>query len=170
VDRGTRLALPSLLSASRLVLVVPFFGALVNAHRGAALLWLLAICLTDALDGPLARGLGAATGFGAYLDVTADFVVVAAGFAALGRIGAFPWWILALIGVMFAQFLLSSTRRRPVYDPVGRYYGGLLFGVLAVALAIPDEGVWRVLTLAVAGATFASWLSRLRFLSRRLAA
>jgi phosphatidylglycerophosphate synthase len=166
VNRGTRLALPSLLSASRLLLAVPFYGALVTGHRWVALLWLLAICLTDALDGPLARRLSANTGLGAYLDVSADFAVVAAGFAALARIGAFPWWTLALIGVTFAQFVLSSTRRQPVYDPVGRYYGGLLFAVLAVALAIPDEGAWRVLTLVIAGVTLASWLNRLRFLSR----
>jgi len=166
MPRGVRLALPSLVSASRLPLAVPFFGAILAGRREAALAWLLAICVTDVADGVLARRLDARTDVGAYLDVGADFVVVTAGFAGLARAGALPWWILALVGAMFAQFVLSSTRRRPVYDPVGRYYGGLLFGVIAAALAVPDEGVWRVLALSVLGVTLASWISRLRFLRR----
>ena len=145
-------------------MVVPFYRAIVTGRREAALGWLLAICITDVVDGVLARRLDAATDPGAYLDVSADFLVVAAGFTGLARVGPLPWWTLALIGVMFAQFVLSSTRRRPVYDPVGRYYGGLLFAVIAAALALPDEGVWEVLTLGVLGVTLVSWLSRLGFL------
>lgn len=162
--RGIRLALPSLVSASRLAMVVPLFGAIVMGRRQAALTWLLAICVTDVVDGVLARRLDAATDAGAFLDVSADFVVVVVGFVALARVGALPSWMLALIGVMFAQFVLSSTRRRPLYDPVGRYYGGLLFAVIAVALVIPDEAVWHVLTLGVLGVTLVSWLSRLWYL------
>jgi CDP-diacylglycerol--glycerol-3-phosphate 3-phosphatidyltransferase/cardiolipin synthase len=164
MPRSIRLVLPSLVSASRLLMVVPFFGAMRTGRREAALAWLLILCITDVVDGVIARRLDAATGFGAYLDVSADFVVVVAGFAGLARVGALPWWTLALIGVMFAQFLLSSARRRPVYDPVGRYYGGLLFAVIAMALALPDEGVWHVLALGVLGVTLVSLLSRLRFL------
>jgi len=156
---------PSAVSVSRVALAVPFGLALHDGRRVLALAWLGIAALTDVADGFLARRLRASTGLGAYLDASADFVVVMVGLVALGGLG-FPRWPLGVVIAMFVQFLLSSGRARPRYDPVGKYYGGLLFVVVAAATAFPDLAVWNALADFILGITLVSWVSRTDFLQR----
>ena len=161
-----RLAAPSLVTAGRAALVIPFGLALYDGRPVAALAWLGLAAASDVADGFLARRLRACTGFGAYFDATADFLVVMAGLAGLAA-GGFPAWPLAVVVVMFAQFVLSSGRGRPRYDPVGKYYGGLLFAVIAAGAALRDFAVWYALAVFVLAITLLSWVSRLNFLGER---
>ena len=157
---GARRAVPSLVSASRNV-AAPVLHLLITAGRfrdGAVLLGVAAA--TDLLDGALARRLGAVTRAGAWIDVTTDFVLVAAGFIGLAAVGASPAWVPLLAALMFAQFIVSSRGAGPVYDPIGRYYGGFLYGVLAAILLAPDPAVWHAAPVAVAAVTAASLGSR----------
>jgi CDP-diacylglycerol--glycerol-3-phosphate 3-phosphatidyltransferase/cardiolipin synthase len=151
---------PSLVSASRIV-AAPVLHLLITTgrFRDAAVL-LGCAAATDLLDGALARRLGAVTRAGAWVDVTADFVLVAAGFTGLVTVGAAPAWVPLLAALMFVQFIVSSRGDGPVYDPVGRYYGGFLYGVLAAVLLAPDLAVWHAAPVAVAAVTAASVGSR----------
>jgi hypothetical protein len=103
----------------------------------AALLLLGFAALTDVADGWVARRLRATSAAGAYLDVTVDFLLVSGGLGALAARGVYPSWLVLVPGLVFAVFLLSSGPRRPVYDPVGKSYGGLLFGVLVASVLLP---------------------------------
>jgi CDP-diacylglycerol--glycerol-3-phosphate 3-phosphatidyltransferase/cardiolipin synthase len=156
----TRAALPSLLSASRIA-AAPVLAHLITAGRfqDAAIL-LGGAAATDVLDGALARRLGAVTRTGAWLDVSADFVVIAAGLTGLVVAGAAPAWVPLLAALMFAQFVVSSWRGLPIYDPIGKYYGGFLYGVVAAILLAPDLAVWHAASIAVAAMTVASLGSR----------
>ena len=157
---GPRRALPSLVSASRIA-AAPFLHHLIvsGRFRDAAVL-LGCAAASDILDGALARRLDAVTRAGAWIDVTADFALVVAGLAGLVAAGAAPVWVPLLAVLMFGQFVLSSRRDGPIYDPIGRYYGGFLYGVLAVFLLAPDPAVWYAAPLAVAAMTAASIGSR----------
>ncbi len=127
----------------------------------------LLACLTDALDGLLARRLGASQFLGPYLDAAADFLLVLAAFSAFVMKGVYPFWTLLLIVSMFLQFILTSGLRRPVYDPVGKYYGAFLFAAIGVTLALPDFAVCYAVLVSLLGLTFASLVSRVLFLQRR---
>jgi CDP-diacylglycerol--serine O-phosphatidyltransferase len=73
-SEAARLAVPQILTASRLVLGA---AALVAASEGRlvdAATLVTAGALTDGLDGPVARRLGVATPFGALFDYFADYV------------------------------------------------------------------------------------------------
>jgi len=157
---GARRALPSLVSASRIA-AAPVLYHLITAgrFRDAAVL-LGCAAATDVVDGGLARRLGAVTRAGAWVDVTADFALVASGLTALVAAGAAPAWVPLLAGLMFVQFVVSSRRGGPVYDPIGRYYGGFLYAVLAAILLAPDLAVRHAAPIAVAAVTAASFGGR----------
>lgn len=158
-------ALPSALSGVRLLLApLLWMVLLAGDHRaGAAVLALGAA--TDIADGELARRLGVASAAGAWLDVWADFFLVIAGLSALAVRGALPWWPVAVPVAVFAAFLATSRRPRPVYDPVGKAYGGVLMGSLLVGLLLPDAAVHGALLLAVTALSGLVLSARLRLMA-----
>lgn len=130
---------------------------------GAAVLALGAA--TDVADGALARRLGVASAGGAWLDVWADFLLVMAGLLALAAREVLPWWVAAVPAAVFAAFLATSRRPRPVYDPVGKAYGGVLMGSLLVSLLVPDAAVHGALLLAVTALSGLVLSARLRLMA-----
>ena len=134
-------------------------------------MWTLGIflfaCFTDALDGYLVRRLGVSPYLGAYFDATADFLLVLAAFSAFVMEGIYPFWTLFLIGSMFAQFIVTSGLRRPLYDPVGKHYGVFLFVAIGVTLVSPKPAVYNAVLVGIVGFTVASVASRSVFLLRK---
>jgi CDP-diacylglycerol--glycerol-3-phosphate 3-phosphatidyltransferase/cardiolipin synthase len=122
-------------------------------------------CATDVADGYLARRLGAVSSRGAYLDVTADFLVVLAGFAGFAARGVYPWWLPWIIVLMFAQFIVTSRAGRPVYDPVGKYYGALLFLGIGLTALLEDAAVHELVLAGIVGCTLVSLFTRVRWLA-----
>ncbi len=158
--------LPSLVTGARLVLIVPLCAALAAYDRPQALGLLLLAALSDLADGWLARRLKACTTFGAYFDAAADFALVAASYGVLVARGVYPGWLLLLIGAMFAQFVLTSRRQRPIYDPIGRYYGAALYASVFALVLVPDLLLSYALLLALVVLSTASLTSRAAALAR----
>ena len=157
---GARRAVPSLVSASRVAAAPVLYHLIIAGRFREAVVLLGAAAATDVLDGTLARRLGAVTRAGAWIDVTADFALIAAGLMGLVVAGAVPAWVPLLAALMFAQFIVSSRGAGPVYDPIGRYYGGFLYGVLAAILVAPDFAISTAAPIAVAAMTAAALGSR----------
>ncbi len=153
--------LPSALSAARLG-AAPALALLIVQHdQTAALACFAGVAASDLLDGPLARALHVASSRGARLDVFADVAVVLCGFGAFAALGVYPIWLLLVFVAMFAQFVISSRRvGRPVYDPIGKYYGAVLFGVLGVTIANRDGAVIVTMIGLILALTAASIASR----------
>ncbi len=162
-----RRAAPSLLSGARGLLAIAIFERIAARDLDAALVLLVVAAASDLADGALARRLDATTRAGAYLDVAADLLVVLAGFGGLAAVGAMPLWLPLVPLAAFALFLGTSGRARPVYDPLGRYFGGFLFGALAAALALRDPAAWSAITAAVLGMTAVTAGGRAAYLSAR---
>ena len=94
------LATPAnLVTVGRLVLTIPLLGMVVSegASWSAAALW-VALCITDGIDGHLARRQGT-TRSGAFLDPLADKVLVLGAMAALVANDTFWWLPVAVIAV-----------------------------------------------------------------------
>ncbi len=159
--------LPSALTALRLA-SIPWLLQALNQHQQArAIAILLLAGLTDILDGYLARKLDVCSTWGAYFDASAGLALVLAAFAIFVRQGIYPAWTLLLIGAMFAQFVLTSRLGRPVYDPVGKYYGAFLLVASGITVALLDFAVCYTLLAAILGLTLVSLSSRLVTLLKR---
>ncbi len=122
--------LPNALTMGRL-LVVPFFALLLlfdgtsdGARLIAAVLFVLA-CLTDVVDGHLARSRGQITDFGIMADPIADKALVGTALVGLSLLGALPWWAtLVILGREIAVTIMRSALARHGMIPASR--GGKL--------------------------------------------
>jgi phosphatidylglycerophosphate synthase len=132
---------------------------------GAALF--LFLLFTDFLDGYLARKHGVSSKFGTYFDVTADFILVFSMFLAFGSEGFYAEWILILIAAVFTGFVLTGLSSNKVYDPVGKYYGSLLYGAIGLRFIFSGPLFYDVVTVGVVVFSAASILSRAIFLLKK---
>ena len=158
---------PLLLATTRGALSIPLFVAVLDSHTGPSLILLALASASDLLDGLLARSRDAwsASALEAYADPVADMTIVLAGFGALFLRGISPPWIVPLLLIAFLQFVLTSPRRAPLYDPIGKYLGFGLFLILAVVLLFP--GVSSFAWICTAGVVVLSVGSRGIYLLRR---
>lgn len=141
--------LPNALTLGRL-LVVPFLALLLlveGTSDGGRLLaagLFVAACLTDVVDGRLARSRGQVTDFGIMADPIADKALVATALVGLSLLGALPWWAtVVVLGREVAVTAMRSALARHGMIPAGR--GGKLKALsqnLAVTLyLLPVDGL-----------------------------
>ena len=141
------LNLPNVLTLGRL-LVVPFFALLLlvggtstGTRLAATALFLLA-CLTDVVDGRLARSRGQVTDFGIMVDPIADKALVGTALIGLSLLGVLPWWAtLVILGREVAVTVMRSALSRHGMIPASR--GGKLKALsqnLAVTLYLLPLG------------------------------
>ena len=129
-------------------------------------LFLFAVC-TDFLDGYFAKKLEVTSRLGSYFDVTVDFLFVSGMFLAFILEGFYQLWILFLVVFVFVQFMLTSFySKRTVYDPVGKYYGSLMYGGIGLTLLFPEQLVYSTVTIGIVVSTIASLFSRLAYFLR----
>jgi phosphatidylglycerophosphate synthase len=111
-----------------------------------------AAMLTDLVDGPLIRRFGRPSKAGAWLDVWADFLVIMSVFAGMATAGIFSFWPLVPIGASFVVFIATTGLGPTMYDPVGRYIGGILMvaalGVLLSEDFVVQQSIVSTLTIA----------------------
>ena len=158
--------IPSAITALRLgmtplLIMLVMEGMLLH---GAALFLLLVF--TDFLDGYLAKRYGAASKRGAYFDAATDFILTFSLLLAFGSEGFYAEWIPVLIAGIFAFFVLTSIAFGRTYDPVGKYYGSMLYGVTCLRFFISGELFCGLATSGILTFSAASILSRIFFLMK----
>ncbi|MDI9469817.1 MAG: CDP-alcohol phosphatidyltransferase family protein [Bacillota bacterium] len=142
-----QLTLPNLLSLLRLI-AVPFMAREILGYperRIAAVIFFVAIWLTDVLDGWIARRFNQVSEIGKVLDPLVDKIFQITTAVMLTLIGRLPVWVpLFLIVrelIMVVGSALLYTRRRIVVH--SRWYGRLTTVLLvisfALALILPDS-------------------------------
>jgi len=123
---------------------------------------------TDLVDGYVARKLVSASKFGAYLDVTVDFLFISGMYLAFIIKGIYSPWVLFIIVSVFIQFILSNVYlKQTIYDPIGKYYGSLLLGGIGLTLLFSDQLVYNIVTFGIVISTLASLISRLTYFLRQ---
>ena len=125
------LALPNLVSLGRIagVSLAVFLYAI--GYPVAFLLLGLASCLSDHLDGYLARRLGMSTALGALLDQTADSYTISLALLWLITAAGAPQWMLAVF--LLREFWVAAVRRHAARAGVeipSRYVGKLATAVI----------------------------------------
>jgi phosphatidylglycerophosphate synthase len=145
--------------------LVPLLVFLVSngmlAYGAALFLFLL---FTDALDGYLARKNDVTSKFGTYFDATADFTLIFSTFIVFGCEGFYAGWILILVAAVFAVFVVTGRASNKIYDPVGKYYGSLLYGAIGLRFLFSGPAFYIVVTVGITAFSVASILSRANFI------
>jgi cardiolipin synthase len=127
--------LPNLLSALRLVAAPLAVWAILAEHDTAALVIFAAAGFSDLADGFVARRWGFTSQIGAWLDPIADKLLMVLCFLALLKVGAAPFWLVALV----------------IARDVAIAGGVLLVKMLGLKLRIAPLAIGKVTTAALAG-------------------
>jgi CDP-diacylglycerol--glycerol-3-phosphate 3-phosphatidyltransferase len=139
----------NLLSGSRLV-ATPIVAVLAatESTRTVALVLAVAVALTDFVDGPLARRSGAASAFGALLDMTSDKVFLGTQLIVLAVAGLSPVWAAAIVGgrelLVLALRVVAAQHGRPLpIATCGKLKTFMLYLLVPLALlGVPWQAVW----------------------------
>ena len=107
------------------------------------LFWIVCICLSDFLDGKVARYFNAASDFGALLDMVADCFYTFSMFFVLWKWQYIPGWFLLLVIEKTVNYLVTSHMYQKkmqkkfafIRDPVGRYISAGYFAIPAICIA-----------------------------------
>lgn len=158
-------SIPWVITALR-VAVLPLF--ILSFFMGFSLLtytlFLFAI-LTDFLDGYYAKKFHVASKLGAYFDATADFLFVSVMLSVFVFEGFYPLWLLVLVVFVFMQFILTNiVSRQAVYDPVGKYYGSLMYGAVGLTLLFQEQLLYNIVSVGIVFSSAACLVSRAYFL------
>ena len=100
----------------------------------------LASIISDLVDGYVARKISSTSKFGAYLDVIVDFLFITGMYLFFSLQGIYSPWLLLVIVFVFTQFIISNILlKQTIYDPIGKYFGSILFGGIGVTILISDQ-------------------------------
>ena len=168
--QGIRLLLVNMITLSRVILSGIFGYYILLPHQRLSVITVLfiAICVTDLLDGFLARRLSACTRTGAVFDVAADLFFILTSVTALAAACVFPVWMAAVIVLKFFEFCYTSIQFKKIsgdskatllFDPLGKtaaisffllpYLFILMQYLLPFALAMQIfTGICGIVTLA----------------------
>jgi CDP-diacylglycerol--glycerol-3-phosphate 3-phosphatidyltransferase len=142
VIRSSDLAtLPNIVSLARIVGVIVSVALYLTGHRLSSVLIGLVACLTDHLDGYLARRLSQETALGAMLDQAADSFTTALALAMLVVAAGLPFAFLAVF--LMREFWVGTVRRYAA--GAGIEIPSMLAGKIATATIY-----WGAFVLAVA--------------------
>lgn len=158
-------SIPWVITALRVV-VLPFliFSFVLGFTLVSYALFLFAI-LTDFLDGYYAKKFHLASKLGAYFDATADFLFVSVMLSVFVFECFYPLWLLVLVAFVFVQFILTNiVSRQAVYDPVGKYYGSLMYGAVGLTLLFQEQLLYNIVIVGIVVSSAACLVSRAYFL------
>lgn len=127
----------NLLTALRLLLVIPVAWSCADPERfpSAALLLMIALAIaTDFFDGKVARYMNTASAKGQLFDHTTDFLFVTSGLFGAAYAGVLTPWLPILIVLAFAQYVADSyflyRQKHLKMSFLGRWNGVFYFAPL----------------------------------------
>ena len=91
------------------IILVPLFMVFLGIDNLTLAFIVYAIaCISDFLDGHIARMLNQISDFGKFMDPLADKMLVLSAMCYFSSIGRIPWWVTAI--VCFREFAVSGLR------------------------------------------------------------
>jgi len=155
---------PSMVTALRLVAIPAIAALWLREMRPAAIGLYGFVVLSDAFDGWLARRLDAVTRFGGFFDAITDIVAILFLLALLSWNGVVPLWVPIAPALVAGVFLVTSSRAAPRYDPIGKYYGAILYVVVGILLwgvgPVARTALSVVILVASAAVLASRWIAR----------
>ncbi len=135
------MGLANWLTVLRILLIPAFVTLLVYRRPGMALAVFCLASLTDLLDGYIARRRGSQSRLGAFLDPTADKLLLTASYLTLTYLRALPFWISAVVIsrdviLVFGAVLIHIAGGRIYPSPTWAGKLSTFFQILTVLLAM----------------------------------
>lgn len=141
-------SIPNFITITRIIMTFAFIHAIelqyvygMNMFINLIVLF-IAICLSDFIDGKIARKINASTIAGANLDVFADLFYIISSYVILINIKILPIWFLTFVCFKFTEFIITSsyikryntTLDKPfVFDKVGRIVSAIFLIIPGIA-------------------------------------
>ncbi|EPS51725.1 CDP-diacylglycerol--glycerol-3-phosphate 3-phosphatidyltransferase [Clostridium botulinum CFSAN002367] len=88
------------------------------------------ICVTDFIDGKIARKIKAESLLGSFLDVTADFIFIISSLALLNLNNRIPIWFTVLTLIKFIEFFVTSYIIKKYYNISNNFFHLIILDVL----------------------------------------
>jgi cardiolipin synthase len=170
------LALPNLLSLSRILLAPVFIALMVQRKPWAAFFVFLAAGATDALDGFAARRLRLRSNLGLWLDPAGDKILLTAGFVtltlpALAQPNTLPMWLTAIcigrdVAIALGALIVIALRGKQTFKPTLAGKASTICQVLVLYVVLfcnaagrsPEALAWLyVLTAVLASVSWAQY-------------
>ena len=163
---------PNVISALRLLVIVPIIYLLVARHYGWALALFAAAGISDGVDGFLAKHYGWQSAIGGILDPLADKALLTSCFLVLGAQGLIPLWLMLavifrdlviVVGAVLYHYLVEDLRAAPTLVSKLNTVVQILLVVVVIADAGPiglprapvDALIWMCLaTTLVSGVSY----------------
>jgi cardiolipin synthase len=139
--------LPNYITLLRVILIPFFIDLMIYGYYGGALVVFAAACVTDALDGLLARLLNQKTELGAFLDPMADKLLILSAFVTLVYLGKLPVWLVIIVisrdailtlGSIVIYFITNKLKIEP--SIIGKMTTVLQLAVVTLTLILMNYG------------------------------
>ncbi len=165
---GPLTLLPNFITLARLMAVPVAVYLILQGHFQAAFWIFVAAGVSDALDGFLAKRLGAVSVIGSYLDPLADKALLVGVYVALGHVDHVATWLVFLVvfrdfliigGAILFQTITYSLKMNPLFisklNTVAQItFAGVVLGELGLEVRL--SLLTDVLSYVVALTTFVS--------------
>jgi cardiolipin synthase (CMP-forming) len=159
--------LPNSITLIRVILIPFFVDLMIYGYYRHALLVFVIACLTDALDGAIARLTNTKTELGAFLDPMADKLLIVTSFVTLAILARIPVWLVIIVvsrdiiltlGSLVIYFTGNNLTIKP--SILGKATTFLQFLVVTLTLVLIAYGIKSEYLMGVywstAGLTIAS--------------
>lgn len=158
-------SIPSLVTSLRLAILPHLVFSIDQGFTLVSYSLFLFAIGTDLFDGRIARKLGVNSKLGSYFDSTVDFIFIILLFGVFANLGLYSNWLLAIILLMYLQFIMTNIFvKKATFDPIGKYYGSILFAGIGLTLLFPGQLTYNIVTFGIVNSTLASIISRYYFL------
>ena len=156
--------IPSVITSLRLIVLPHLVYSFNNQITLAAYALFLFSISTDLVDGYVARKMNLKSKTGAYLDISIDFLFISGMYLTFIANGIYSPLIFLIIFFVFAQFIISNIiLKKTVYDPIGKYYGSLLFAGIGLTLLFSNQMIYDFVTYGIVVVTLISLTSRITY-------
>lgn len=127
--------LANLFSVVRVLLLPALIMTYSDGRYLSSFFIMILICLSDVLDGWIARKTDTSSRLGALVDITADCIIVFAFQIFLMRSGDWRLYLLVINGLSILVFIFRISRNGKVSkNRLGQYVGGLMMLLILVAV------------------------------------
>ena len=159
--------LPNYITLVRVILIPFFINLMIYGYYREALAVFVLACVTDALDGMIARLTNTQTELGAFLDPMADKLLILSAFITLVLLGKLPVWLVIVvvsrdviltIGSLVIYFTTRDLKIKP--SIIGKGTTVMQLIIITLSLVLMSYGTemkfMYVVEWATAGITVAS--------------
>ena len=108
--------------------------------------------------------MSAASQLGANCDNAVDCAFISGMFLYFVLSGIYPFWVLIVIIGMFLQYIVTSKLMKIAFDPIGKYYGSLLYGAIGLTMLFKGQIAQSIILYSLLAVSIVTVLGRVIYM------